>query len=200
MFLISFLCCSASKLPFVLTFPLLSFPISFLPPVFLLCRQSCLSALITMLEFWSFHRMYTLLFLSFLPPTSFWEICVGTKGNTSTRQKHFKSIYYPAFLQPSFCFPFSNEICVYFSFLPACHILHLTELLWARWNALMLACREQGKERAVFMTRDHSHTREVLGRILHNSSTGDAGTFTLTICNRIKKVATVIVWSRRENI
>lgn len=48
-------------------------------------------------------------------------------------------------------------------------------------------------------------TREVLGRILHSSSTGDAGTFTLiTICNRffprIKKEAIVIFLSSRENI
>lgn len=150
MFLISFLRCSASKLPLVLTFPLLSLPISFLPPVFLLCQQSCLSGLIIRLEFWSFHRVYTLLFLSSLPPTSFWETRVGIKGNTSTRQKHFKSIYYPALLQPSFCFPFSNEIYVYFSFLPACHILHLTELLRARWNGLMLASREQGKECCIY--------------------------------------------------
>lgn len=145
MFLISFLCCSASKLPLFLTFPLLSLPTSLFLPVFLLCRQSCLNGLITRLEFLSFHRVYTLLFLSSLPPILFWETCVGIKGNTSIRQKHFTSIYYPALLRPSFCFPFSNEIRVYFSFLPACHILHLIVLLWSRWNALMLASREQGR-------------------------------------------------------
>lgn len=170
MFLISFLCCSASKLPLVLIFPLLSLPISFFPPVFLLCQQSCLSGLVTMLEFWSFHRVYTLLSFSSLPPTSFWKTCIGIKGNNSTRQKHFKSIYYPALLQPSFCFPFSNEICVYFPFLLACHILHLIELLQTRWIALRLASKG-ARERVLYLWLG---TREVLGRVLQSSSTGDA--------------------------